>query len=286
MKASGAEAILKQLRRMGVERIFASPGSEWSALYEALAKLHASDEIPQYLSMRHEETAVAMASGYAKVTGKLPAVVIHTTVGSMHATMAMRAALHERVPMVILAGESIGFGEARAPDPGHQWLRLLADVGGPAPLVERCAKWSFALNASAILPQTIQRACQLAMSAPQGPVFVSIPMEFMFDEMLADAPAPAAHASAPVASPEAIDALARRLAQAKHPVIVTEEVGRSPRAVEHLVAIAELLGAPVVESWSPASVNFPRNHPLYAGMGSMEFMAGYLDQADVAFLVE
>ena len=74
--------------------------------------------------MRHEETAVAMANGYAKASGKLPAVVLHTTVGTLHAAMALRIALHERVPMVVLAGESVAFAEDGSPL-GRQWLRLL-----------------------------------------------------------------------------------------------------------------------------------------------------------------
>src|SRR6266404_10009054 len=120
---SGAETLLRVLRSMGVERIFASPGSDWAPLWEALARPYQPGEVPEYISSRHEETAVGMATGYAKATGKLPAVVIHTTVGALHATMALRAALHERVPMVVLAGESIAFGEAEGHDPGHQWLR-------------------------------------------------------------------------------------------------------------------------------------------------------------------
>src|SRR5215475_2229354 len=164
---TGAQTMLRVLGQMGVERIFASPGSEWSPVWEYLAKDYGAGEIPAYLTTRHEEVAVGMASGYAKATGKLPAVMIHTTVGALHATMALRAAVHERVPMVVFAGESIGFTES-GQDLGHQWLRVLADVGGPARLVEPCVKWSFGLNSSAIFAATIQRACQLAMAAPQG----------------------------------------------------------------------------------------------------------------------
>lgn len=281
---SGGEAFLRLLGQMGVERIFASPGSEWSPVWEYLAKPYGPDEpIPVYLSSRHEEIAVAMASGYAKATGKLPAVMIHTTVGSLHATMELRQALHERVPMVVFAGESIGFGEAPGDDPGHQWM-LLADVGGPARLVERCVKWSFALNAGSILPATIQRACQMAMAAPQGPVFVSIPMEFLLDTVTTNPPPSAALAHAPAADPRAVDELARALAEAKSPVIVTEDAGRSVRAVEHLVTLAETLGAPVVEAWHPTYVNFPRMHPLYGGVGPAD-VAGSLREADVVFLV-
>jgi acetolactate synthase I/II/III large subunit len=280
---SGAEAFLRVLGRMGVDRIFASPGSEWSPVWEFLAKPYKSGEIPAYLSSRHEEVAVAMASGYAKSTGKLPAVMIHTTVGGLHATMAMRAALHERVPMVVFCGESVGFGEVPGPDPGQQWLRVLTDMGGPARLVEPCVKWSFGLNAGALLPATIARACQLAMAPPRGPVFVSIPMEHLFETMSSDGPAAAGVPRAPAASPEAVEELAGLLVGASNPVIVTEEVGRSVRAVEHLVELAELLGAPVLEGWHPSYVNFPRTHPLYGGVGPLAHLAPYLEDADVLF---
>jgi len=282
---TGAEALLRLLREMGVERIFASPGSEWSPVWEHLAKPYGSaEEIPLYISSRHEEVAVAMASGYAKASGKLPAVMIHTTVGSLHATMALRGALHQRVPMVVLAGESIGFGEAPGPDPGRQWV-LLADMGGPARLVERCVKWSFGLNSSALLPATVQRACQLALAAPKGPTFVSVPMEFLLDTLPTAPPPSASLPRAGAANPEAIDELARVLTEASSPLIVTEEVGRSARAVDHLVELAELLGAPVVEGWSPGYVNFPRTHPLYGGSGPPGHIASYLKECDVVFLL-
>src|SRR3954471_9128035 len=126
---SGAQTLLRVLHGMGVERIFASPGSEWSPVWEGRAE--PGEHMPVYMSTRHEEVAVGMASGYAKSTGKLPAVMIHTTVGALHASMALRGALHENVPMVVFAGESIGFGEEPGPDPGGHWLGQLADIGGP-----------------------------------------------------------------------------------------------------------------------------------------------------------
>src|SRR5215467_9236613 len=140
-----------------------------------------------------------------------------------------------------------------------QWLGALADIGGPARLVDRCVKWSYGVNAKSLLPSTIQRACQLAMGFPKGPVFVSLPM----------------------ADPSSIDELAALLAGAKNPVIITEEAGRSVSVVEKLVELAELLGAGVVESRASSYVNFPRTHPLHAGFEPQEF----LQEADVIFLL-
>ena len=279
---SGSQAILHGLRSMGVEAIFASPGSDWAPLWEALA----SDPwwAPRYVSSRHEETAMGMAVGYAKATGKLPAVMVHTTVGAQHTTMIARSAMHERIPMVILAGEVIGFAEPPSPKVGRQWLRLLTDLGGPAELMKSSVKWSFALNNPGILPQTMQRACQLAMSAPRGPVFVSVPTEYMVSELVAEPP----HAVVPElpdVGEAALAAMAEALKDAKSPVIITEEAGREPAAVEALVALAETLGAPVFEGWQPTYVNFPRNHPLYGGV-IFEEMPAALTRADAVLLVE
>jgi acetolactate synthase-1/2/3 large subunit len=279
---TGAEAVLRVLRSMGVERIYASPGSDWAPLWETLAA--DSWWASRYISSRHEETAMGMALGYAKATGRLPAVMVHTTVGAQHTTMIARAAVHERIPMVILAGEVIGFAEPPSPKVGRQWLRLLTDLGGPAELMKASVKWSFGLNNPGILPQTVQRACQLAMSAPRGPVFVSVPTEYMVAEVAGEPP----HAVLPELPDVADTALAQMadvLKSAKAPVIITEEAGRDPAAVDALVALAETLGAPVFEAWQPTYANFPHHHPLYGGV-LFEDMPPALTSADVVLLVE
>jgi acetolactate synthase-1/2/3 large subunit len=279
---NGAGALLKALRGMGVERIFASPGSDWAPLWEALAADSFWSE--RYVSSRHEETAMGMALGYDKATGKLPAVVVHTTVGALHTTMIARAALHERIPMVILAGEVIGFAEPPSPKVGRQWLRLLTDLGGPARLMESCVKWSFGLNVPGLLPHTMQRACQLAVSAPRGPVFVSVPTEYLIAGVEADAPR-AALPGLPAVGDADLQRIQEMLAAASNPVIITEEAGKDPAAVQALVALAEALDAPVYEAWQPYYMNFPRSHRLYGGM-VVDEMPQPLADADVVLLVE
>jgi acetolactate synthase-1/2/3 large subunit len=281
---SGAHALLRTLRKLGVRKIFASPGSDWAPLWEALAMPSARDEFPEYLSSRHEETAIAMASGYAKTTGKLPAVVLHTTVGALHATMGMRAALHERIPMVVLAGESVSFGERPGYGIGPQWLRLLSDVGGPARLVAPCVKWSFGLNDSALLSATIERACRIATSTPGGPAFVSVPTEFLMDAHPEEKPRSGAPVRNPAADPAALDELAQMLCSAKRPAILTEEVGKDLAAVDRLVELAETLGAPVFDAWQPGYANFPRAHPLYGGVAPD--MKALLEESDLLLCVE
>src|SRR5437763_737583 len=130
-----------------------------------------------------------MAMGYTKATGRLPAVLLHTTVGALHGAMALRAAYHEQVPMLVCAGESVGFGEGGGDYVGFQWQRFLADRGGPARMADPYVKWSFGVNTKVVLPGSVHRACQLAMASPQGPVFLSIPFEYLVEEMVSTAPA-------------------------------------------------------------------------------------------------
>jgi thiamine pyrophosphate-dependent acetolactate synthase large subunit-like protein len=142
-----------------------------------------------------------------------------------------------------------------------------------------------AVNTPIVLPGVIARACQLAQSGPQGPVFLSIPTEMLIEAMPADAPAASALPLPPAASAEGLDQLAEALAQARAPLIITEELGRNPRAVGELVALADTLGAPVVEAWQPYYINFPRHHPLYGGIAVGE-MEALVREADFVLLVE
>ncbi len=279
---SGAEAILQVLRGYNVEYIFSSPGSEWPPVWEHLAKQKALGEKgPQYLNSRHENVALGMAMGYAKVTGRLPVVLLHTTVGTLQGAMALRAAYHEQVPMLVCAGESVGFGEGEGAYVGFQWLRFLADRGGPARMAEPYVKWSFGMNTKVVLPGSVHRACQLAMASPKGPVFLSIPFEYMVEEMVSAAPTSYTLPTQPCADVRSLEEVARLLTESRNPVIITENAGQRVEGVEKLVELAESIGAPVVESQGPGFVNFPRTHPLHGGYDATP----YLKEADVVFLV-
>ena len=271
---TGAQTMLRVLAKMGVEKIFASPGSEWSPVWEALAE-PGVEGMPQYLSTRHEEVAVGMASGYAKSTGKLPAVMIHTTVGSLHATMGMRGAIREQVPMVVFSGESIGYGEDEGPDPGGA-------VAGPSLQYRRSGEAGRANGEVELRRQQQSDFAGDRFNAPvssrwrrpKGPTFVSLSMEHLFDKMIKDVPGDLGFAPGATADPKGIEELANLLAGAKNPVIVTEDSGRTEKSVHCLVEIAELLGCAVVETRSTGALNFPRTHPLHSGYDPRKALAG------------
>jgi acetolactate synthase-1/2/3 large subunit len=278
---NGAAVLVDVLNGHGVDRIFCSPGSEWPPVWEELARRRATNEpVPEYLNVRHEETAIAMASGYAKATGRLPAVLIHTAPGTLNAGLGLRAAFHEEIPMLVCAGESIDFGELPGFDPGGQWVRYLADRGGPARFVENCVKWSFGVNSRAVLGSTIHRACQIAMAPPRGPVFLSVPFEFLFAEAGGPIPQSFPKPVAAAAAPNVEEAV-RLLAASARPLIITDTAGHESGAVARLVELAELVCAPVVEATRQMYFNFPRDHFLHGGFDA----APHLGDADLVFLV-
>lgn len=275
------DAMLEVFRAYGVEYIFSSPGSEWAPLWETVAKAKAMGLGPTFINTRHEELAASAAVGHYRHTRKLPILALHTTAGTLKASMVLRAALVERVPMVVLAGESAGYGEMVGPDPGSQWLGKLSQVGGPATQASPYVKRSTSVPSREILLGMLQDACRLALTAPMGPVFLSVPLEFLFGEhppvkgVLTPPP------NALQADPADLELVAQQLVRAERPVVLTERAGKDPQNVPLLVELAEKLSMPVLEFRHPAFMNFPRDHALHLGFNPQDLLA----TADLILLV-
>lgn len=268
MRYTGGEALVQVLKKQGVKAIFSSPGTEWAPVWEALAKLHAAgDKEITYYNCRHEMLAMSAAIGYAEKSGELPAVLLHTSSGLLHAAMGIRGAYMEHVPVVICAGESIRFTEGEDAESGRgwQWLHSLSDVGGTTRMVAPYVKWSQAITSRETVCGTVARACQIARMAPHGPVFFSISKEYLqeeAEETMPQIPLPHTYTSP---DPKDIEKIATLLVDSQNPIIITQKVGTNAEAVKKLVELAEALAIPVFESITQDAVNFPREHPLHAG---------------------
>jgi acetolactate synthase I/II/III large subunit len=278
------KAMLKVMQRTGIDHIVSSPGSEWPPVWEALAELSSEGaQKPKYINCRHEAVAVAMAAGYTKVTGRPQVVMLHATAGPLNAAMTIRAALHERTPMVIISGEVAAYGEnSKVADPGGQWLHDLTDLGGSPDLLRGCVKWADRVMSAELLAPTLERAVQIALEPPTGPVLIGIPFECMMEEVNP----PEQNRSNEVVRAVAVDDAAveravAMIANARNPVVLTEHAGGDPRAVERLVELCELFSLPVMESYRPAFLNFPRTHPLY-----QHHDPKFVDAADLVLMVD
>jgi acetolactate synthase I/II/III large subunit len=278
----GGDAVLQAATDLGADYIFSSAGSEWAPVWEALARRDAagtSSEAagsspapapaggPRYLDLTHETLAVAMATGYANVTGRGQVVLLHAAAGLLQGANAIHGALLTGAPMVICSGESTGYGDAVGPDPGSQWYRNLSVVGGPQAIAAPFTKWANAAADVSVLYGMLKRAGELAAQAPAGPVYVNTPVEVLLApwKPAATSAVPATRANGTVAVPEEVELAVRLLAAARRPVLAVETAGRDPAAFEALVELAELLALPVVEPQSAVSSSFPRSHRSHAG---------------------
>jgi acetolactate synthase-1/2/3 large subunit len=284
MTLDGGEALLQAARDIGADYIFASSGSEWAPVWEALARAdEAGTPGPVYVDTAHETVAVGMATGYATVTGRGQVVLLHAGAGLLQGANAIHGALLANAPMVVLSGESATYGDTDGPDPGGQWYRNLSMVGGPQSFAAPFTKWSNGAFDAAVVYDMVKRASEIAATAPAGPVYVNTPVEVLLSPWrpVAASARRVAPAGTAVASQADIRTPVAILSTAANPVIAVESAGRDPEAFRALVELAELLAIPVVEPQSAVCANFPRDHPLHAG-GDLGPLAA---DADVVLLV-
>jgi acetolactate synthase I/II/III large subunit len=275
---NGASMLLDQFESDGVDCLFASPIAAMAPIWEELARRGDSLRL-RYLRCRHELLAVAAASGYYQITGRPQVVFLPTNLGVQNGSMALRTAMQEHVPMVVLSVDSLTWGENPQTDPGLEWPSLLGHAAGPARSGETVVKWAKEARTSSDVVHEWRRAHYIANAIPRGPTLVEIPVDLLIEEAFEIQP-PALPTTTLVAPPAEIEILADMLAGAENPIIRTGYAGRMPEAREALIVIAEKLGAPVYEFFMPNHHNFPRSHPLH-GVGDIEEVIG---EADLVFL--
>ena len=278
--AWGSDYLADVMRALDVEYVTLVPGASFRGLHDSLVN-HLGNTDPAMLLALHEENAVAIAHGYAKVTARPMAVILHSNVGVMHATMAIFNAYCDRVPMLIYGAQ--GPMDANARRPWIDWIHTCTDQ---AALIRNFIKWDNQPSSLPAAAEAMLRAAQIARTAPRGPTYV------VFDSALQEAkmeraPAlPDASRFAPSLpmhpAPEAVRAAARMLAGAKRPLLLPGRVGRSIEAWNDRIALAELLGARVLTDLKTAAA-FPTDHPLHAA--AVKYIGddakGIFEQADV-----
>lgn len=266
----GGEAIIEAFRKLGVDYVMSSPGSEWGSVWEAFARQDVEkNDGPVFLSCAHETLAVNLAIGYTVMTGRMQAVMLHTGVGLLQGSMGIDSANRQGVPMLVVSGESLTYSEQEGFEPGPQWQGVLSVVGGPHSLVQNIVKWSQAVSSPYTLHEQLVRAGEMAQRSPAGPVYMSVPIETMLHEWTPPQHARIVPAATKPVPPDAeIERVADLLAKAEAPLAIAESIGRDPEGYAALVDLAEALSMPVFESnWLDFN-NFPKDHPLYQGLGS------------------
>ena len=244
------------LRTFGIEYVALNPGASYRGLHDSLVN-YGGNTKPEIILCTHEEIAVSIAHGYAKVTGRPMAAAVHDVVGLLHATMTIYYAQLDRAPVLVL-GATGPVDRARR-RPYIDWIHT-ALVNGNA--VRDYTKWDDQPATVADFPASFARAYRIATTEPSGPVYVCYDAGLQESEIerpieIADVAA-GARPSPVQADPAAIRSAAELLAGAERAVFVTEFTGRHPAAVGELVGLAEETAAAVIDL--NGRVNFPNRH--------------------------
>jgi acetolactate synthase-1/2/3 large subunit len=279
--STGAEAFLEQIKALGIRYIFANTGTDHGPLIEALAKSETEDPSDLHpVVVPHEMAAVSMAHGYYNVTGKPQMVLVHTLPGTANALGGILNAQSSNVPLLLVAGRTpITDGELRGGKSQHiHWRQESRDQGA---ILREFVKWDYELRTNENIATVTQRALSIAMSEPRGPVYLTLPREWLCQELKATDVTQGLHAATRIqAETAALEQAVDILCSAERPLIITKYLGRNPEAVAQLVELAELLSIPVAQILN--YVNFPTDHPLHVGTQPLK----YAKDADVIFLID
>ena len=282
-KADGGEALVEACRRLGVDYIFSSPGTEWAPVWEAMARQkEAGANGPGFIDCWHETLAIDLAAGYTLATGRMQAVLLHAGSGLLQGAMGIQGAWFAGIPMLVVSGESMTYGEQEGFDPGAQWITNLSVVGGTTRLIEPVVKFAAQAGSPHTLYESVIRAGELAQRAPTGPAYLSVSTETLMAGWRPPANPRAVPAAPRLCSPpEDVARLAELVAKARNPLVLTEAAGRETETYEALVALAERAALPVVERSTTLFANFPKDHPLHQGPD----LDAFRDDADLVLLV-
>ena len=278
--AYGSDLVIDLLRAVGVEHVAINPGATFRGLHDSLVNYAGG---PELILTLHEEIAVALAHGYAKAKGRPMAVVVHDIVGLQHASMAMFNAFCDRAPVLVLG--ATGPMDATRRRPWIDWIHTALVQGNQ---VRDYVKLDDQPSSVAAIPEAFLRAWRVARTEPQGPVYLCLDaalQEQALDHAIAVPDVRRfAPSTPPHPDPRAIDDAARRLVEARFPLIVVENLGRRPEATAPLCRLAEALAAPLVdlavEYQGRPSV--PNTHPLDMSGARHEVVA----EADVVLALD
>ena len=277
------QAYLEVLRARGIKYLFGNSGTDFGPIIDGLAKFGAEKKMhPMPITVPHEFVAVSMAQGYAMITGEPQVVMVHVIVGTGNASAAVMNASRLNVPMIFSAGRTPLTEEGLTGSRSNfiHWGQESFDQGS---LLREFTRWDYELRNGDQVETVVDRALEMALGNPQGPVYLTLPREVLAQKLdsVTIHPFRKNQEEALRPSDETIKRTAEVLRGAVNPLIITGRLGSDPTAVGAMVSFAEALAAPVVTPASPF-VSFPNTHDFHLGVSS----APYVKDADVIVVVE
>ena len=249
---TGASAFLALLRDEGVTHMFGNPGTTELPIMDAMPDY--TDDMTYVLGLQ-ESLVVAMADGYARASGQLAACNVHVAPGLGNSMGSIYNARFTGTPMIITAGQQ---------ETGHGLTEpLLYDP--LVPIATPLVKWATEVTRLEDLPRTVRRAGKVAMTAPTGPVFISLPGDVLNDRKGIDLGARTRVDTTMRPTDAGLEALADRLLVAKNPAILAGNEVVTSDALEEVARFADVLGAPAFQQTTAYGSFFPSEHPAFMG---------------------
>jgi acetolactate synthase-1/2/3 large subunit len=281
---TAAEAWLGLLAARGIEYLFANGGTDFAPVVEAYAKGQKLGwRLPEIVIVPHENMGVAMAHGYAMVTGRPQAMMVHVGVGTANSLNGLINASRQNVPILFTAGRTPITESGALPAARNNyihWAQEHFDQGG---MLREFMKWDYELRHAEQVETVIDRALAIAKSEPQGPVYVTLPREILasgFSSAFSDR-ATISPASPPAADSDTLDEAAKILSGAQNPLLITANGGRTAEAARAIVQLAETFAIPVVH-YRPRHLALSTEHPMQCGWDPHAL----LKEADVVLVVD
>jgi acetolactate synthase I/II/III large subunit len=288
-KYTTSTAFLEALQEAGVSYIFCNFGSDHPAIIESLAEASQKGiTLPKVIICPHEMVALSAANGFAQITGKPQAVLVHVECGTQNLGGAIHNAAKGRIPVLIFAGASPFTQEGEMDGSRNEFIHWIQDVFDQRGIVRGYVKYNNEIRTGKNVKQLVHRALQFAQSDPKGPVYLVGPREVMEEETERVILNPELwEPIRPSALPSSgVQEIVGNLVNARNPLIVTSYLGRNPEAVKELVRLSERLSIPVIES-VPNYMNFPSNHSMHCGyLWNSQEQNDLLGKADVVLILD
>ena len=256
-----SDVIVDLLHAYDLPHAALNPGASYRGLHDSIVNY--GGDRPTMMLCQHEETAVQIAHGYAKASGKPMVAILHNLVGLLHANMAIYYAYVDRAPIFIIG--ATGPMDETKRRPRIDWIHT---AQGQGEAVRAYTKWDYQPHTIDGVPEAFARAYAVMMTEPQGPIYMCYDAWLQERKLDHEVPLPSAHAmkvpSRLAPDPKALERAADLVAGAKNPVIIAEFVGRDSEGFHALIGLAETGGLPVYDVDS--RLNFPTRHPLNMSM--------------------
>lgn len=284
---SSAHYFLQGLTDLGIDYLFSNFGTDHVSIIEELAVW--KDEgrpHPKVVLVPHENVAVHMAFGYAAITGRGQAVMVHVDAGTANSAMGLHNMFRTRIPVLLMAGKSPFTIRGELRGSRDNYVHFVQDPFDIASLVRPYVKWDYNLPSGVVAKEVLRRANSVMQSDPPGPVYLTLPREVLAEEWeesriaeFSDSRYGAVKAGG--IDPTRAEEIAKRLMQADKPIVVTTYLGRKAEAVTALEELALLCGIRVYE-FAPTALSMSRESPCFGGFDPGKNLQG----VDVGLLLD